>query len=134
MQQPLSLDEVLPRLLDGLFDVFPQGERGFVLLSDPTSRRLLLRARKTRGQAQAGPLRLSLSLIDRVVHSRRAILSAVAASDSRRGPTGQEQVVIVFTRQGCPWCEDRLGDVVAARLAWMRVLMPVLPARDVRRR
>jgi phosphoserine phosphatase RsbU/P len=79
----LSLDEVLPRLLDGLFEVFPRAERGFVLLSDASSRRLLLRARKTRGQAQGGPLRLSLSLIDRVVQSRRAILSADAATDSR---------------------------------------------------
>ncbi|MFM1997971.1 MAG: Phosphoserine phosphatase RsbU [Planctomycetota bacterium] len=79
----LSLDEVLPRLLDGLFQVFPQAERGFVLLTDPNSRRLVLRARKIRGAAQAGPLRLSLSLIDRVVQSRRAILSADAASDSR---------------------------------------------------
>jgi len=78
----LSLDEVLPRLLDGLFDVFPSAERGFVLLADPSSR-LLLRARKIRGEAQHGPLRLSLSLIDRVVQTRRAILSADAAADSR---------------------------------------------------
>jgi phosphoserine phosphatase RsbU/P len=74
---------VLPRLLDGLFQVFPRAERGFVLLSDASSRRLLLRARKIRGSAQGGPLRLSLSLIDRVVQSRRAILSADAAADSR---------------------------------------------------
>jgi sigma-B regulation protein RsbU (phosphoserine phosphatase) len=79
----LSLDEVLPRLLEGLFEVYPRAERGFVLLSDPSSRRLLLRARKIRGKAQTGPLRLSLSLIDRVVQSRRAILSADAATDSR---------------------------------------------------
>lgn len=79
----LSLDEVLPRLLDGLFEIYPRAERGFVLLSDPSSRRLLLRARKIRGKAQTGPLRLSLSLIDRVVQSRRAILSADAATDSR---------------------------------------------------
>jgi serine phosphatase RsbU (regulator of sigma subunit)/pSer/pThr/pTyr-binding forkhead associated (FHA) protein len=79
----LSLDEVLPRLLDGLFKIFPGAERGFVLLADPVSRRLLLRARKVRGSVQPGPLRLSLSLIDRVMQSRRAILSADAASDSR---------------------------------------------------
>lgn len=79
----LSLDEVLPRLLEGLFEIYPRAERGFVLLSDPSSRRLLLRARKIRGKAQTGPLRLSLSLIDRVVQSRRAILSADAATDSR---------------------------------------------------
>jgi len=79
----LSLEEVLPRLLDGLFEVFPRAERGFVLLTDPSSNRLLLRASKIRGKAQTGPLRLSLSLIDTVVKSRRAILSADAAADSR---------------------------------------------------
>ena len=79
----LSLDEVLPRLLDGLFQVFPRAERGFVLLTDASSKRLLLRARKIRGTSQHGPLRLSLSLIDRVVQSRRAVLSADAVADSR---------------------------------------------------
>ena len=79
----LSLDEVLPRLLDGLLAVFPRAERGFVLLVDPPSGRLVLRARRSRGDAEAGPLRLSLSLIRQVAESRRALLSADAASDSR---------------------------------------------------
>jgi sigma-B regulation protein RsbU (phosphoserine phosphatase) len=79
----LSLDEVLPRLLDGMFDIFPQADRGFVLLVDPTSKRLVLRARKLKGPPEPGPLRLSLSLMDGVVRSRRAILSADVSSDSR---------------------------------------------------
>ena len=79
----LSLDEVLPRLLDGMFDIFPQADRGFVLLVDPTSKRLVLRARKLKGQPEPGPLRLSLSLMDGVVRSRRAILSADVSADSR---------------------------------------------------
>ena len=79
----LSLDEVLPRLLDGLLAVFPRAERGFVLLVDPPSGRLVLRARRSRGDAEAGPLRLSLSLIRQVAESRRALLSADAVSDSR---------------------------------------------------
>jgi phosphoserine phosphatase RsbU/P len=79
----LSIDEVLPRLLDGLFEIFPTAERGFVLLAEPATSRLLLRARKTRGGAESGPLRLSLSLVNKVVESRRAILSADASTDSR---------------------------------------------------
>ena len=79
----LSLDEVLPRLLDGVFEIVPQAERGFVLLSEPTSRRLVLRARRVKGDAEAGPLRLRRSLINAVLQSRRAILSADAAADSR---------------------------------------------------
>lgn len=79
----LSLDEVLPRLLDGLFAIFPQAERGFVLLADSKSKRFLLRARKVNGVPEPGSLRLSLSLINKVVQSRRAILSADAGADSR---------------------------------------------------
>ena len=57
----LSLDEVLPRLLDGLLEVFPRAERGFVLLVDPQSGRLVLRAADKgrggrRGAAAAQPV------------------------------------------------------------------------------
>lgn len=79
----LSLDEVLPKLLDGLSEIFPQTQRGFVLLSDPNSNRMVLRAKKLLGLSEPGPLRLSLSLIDKVVQSRHAILLADATSDSR---------------------------------------------------
>ena len=79
----LSLDEVLPRMLEGLFGIFPQAERGFVLLVDPKSRRLVLRASRNTGRPEPGPLRLSLSLLDKVVTTRRAFLSADAVSDSR---------------------------------------------------
>jgi serine phosphatase RsbU (regulator of sigma subunit) len=54
-----------------------------VLLVDPPSGRLVLRARRLKGETEPGPLRLSLSLIRQVAESRRAILSADAASDSR---------------------------------------------------
>jgi hypothetical protein len=81
----LTLDEVLPRMLDGLFGIFPGAERGFVLLKDPQSQRLVLRARRMRSGADPGPLRLSLSLMNHVARSRRAILSADATTDSRFG-------------------------------------------------
>jgi sigma-B regulation protein RsbU (phosphoserine phosphatase) len=79
----LSLDEVLPRLLDGLLAIFPQAARGFVFLPASQSQRFVLRSRRFRGPPETGPLRLSLSLITRVARSREAILSADAVSDSR---------------------------------------------------
>ena len=79
----LSLEEVVPRLLEGLFEIFPQADRGFVLLVDPDSGRLLLRGKKLRGQGQEGPPRLSVSVLDTVVKTRRAILSNDLQSDSR---------------------------------------------------
>jgi len=78
----LSLDEVLPRLLDGLLEAFPQADRGFVLLPQPPAGKLRLRARKIK-RAGEGPQRLSRTLIDRVASSRQAILSADAISDAR---------------------------------------------------
>jgi serine phosphatase RsbU (regulator of sigma subunit) len=79
----LSLDDVLPRLLDGLLAVFPRADRGFVLLVDPLTGRPALRARRIKAGSAAGPLRLSLSLINAVAESRRAVLSADASADSR---------------------------------------------------
>lgn len=79
----LSLEEVLPRLLDGLFDIYPQADRGFVLLVDAESHRLVLRAKKFRGRREDGPPQLSKSVLDTVKESRRAILSNDLQADER---------------------------------------------------
>jgi serine phosphatase RsbU (regulator of sigma subunit) len=76
------LEEVLPRTLDGLFQIFPQAERGFLLLVEPESRRLVVRASKFAPTVEAGPLLLSRSLMERVMQSRQALLSADVAADS----------------------------------------------------
>jgi len=78
----LALDDVLPRLLDGLLEVFPQADRGFVLLAQPPSGDLRVRARRLK-HAREGSPRLSRTLIDRVATSRQAILSADAITDTR---------------------------------------------------
>lgn len=91
----LTVRDVLPRLLDGLLEVFPQAERGFVLLAQPPAGKLRLRARRTK-RADDGPPRLSRTLIDRVATTRQAILSADAASDTRFRAT--ESVMIGHIR------------------------------------
>ncbi|NBV46116.1 MAG: FHA domain-containing protein [Planctomycetia bacterium] len=79
----VDIGTLLQRLADGLCAVFPGAERAFVLLVDPESKRLVLRAKSIRGLSEPGPVRLSRSLLERVVATRRAILSADAGSDSR---------------------------------------------------
>jgi len=79
----LSLEEVVPRLLEALFETFPQADRGFMLLMDPDSGRLLLRGKKLRGPGEEGPPRLSVSVLDTVVRTRRAILSNDLQADAR---------------------------------------------------
>jgi serine phosphatase RsbU (regulator of sigma subunit) len=78
----VAAEDVLPRLLDGLLDAFPQAERGFVLLVDPQSGRLAVRAQRLKRPAVT-PLRVSLSLVTLVADTRRAVLSADAAADTR---------------------------------------------------
>lgn len=79
----VGLDEVLPRTLDGLFRIFPRAERGFLLLIDPNSHRLVVRASKFGAAVQMGPVILSRSLMDRVVRTQQAVLSADVSNDSR---------------------------------------------------
>ncbi len=118
----LSVEEVLPRMLDGLLAVFPRAERGFVLLVDPQSERLVLRARKIKGRGEAGPLRLSLSLIGQVAESRRAVLSADAVADSRF--SSHDSVV------DCRICSVMCVPVVGAADALLGVVQ--VDSRDVR--
>jgi len=79
----VALDEVLPRTLEGLFEIFPQAERGFVLLVDPDSRRLVVRASRFAASARVGPVLFSRSVMDLVVRSRQAVLSEDVSADSR---------------------------------------------------
>jgi len=102
----LALDEVLLRLLAGLLEVFPKAARGFAFRPDSRSRRLLLRARQFRGPMPSGPLRLSLSLIERVARSRTAVLSADAAADARLA--GHDS--IVTSRFRSVMCVPIVGD------------------------
>ncbi len=79
----LDPDDVPPRLLEGLFAIFPGAERAFVLLIDRETGKPVLRGRKLRSEPEPGPLMLSRSLIDKVVRERQAILSNDAVGDSR---------------------------------------------------
>jgi sigma-B regulation protein RsbU (phosphoserine phosphatase) len=83
----LEPDDVPPRLLDGLFTIFPGAERAFVLLLDRESGKPVLRGRKLRSAPEPGPLMLSRSLIEKVVRDRHAILSNDAVGDSRLNMT-----------------------------------------------
>ncbi len=79
----LSVDEVLPKLLDSLFKIFAQADRGFVVLRDPATGRLVPKAIKHRQLDHQQTIRLSRTIISSVLSGKEAILSADAASDSR---------------------------------------------------
>lgn len=79
----IELGEVLPKVLDGLFSIFLQADRGFIILRDPASGKLIPKAIKYRRQGDQGTARISRTVVNAVMESKEAILSADAANDAR---------------------------------------------------
>ena len=79
----VSLDEVLGKLLDSLFKIFLQADRGFVILSIGPAGALVPKAVKFRRPGAEDQVRISRTIVNQVMKSQEAVLSADAASDSR---------------------------------------------------
>jgi serine phosphatase RsbU (regulator of sigma subunit) len=79
----LGLVEVLPKLLDSLFAIFLQADRGFIVLRDPLTSRLIPKAIKYRRHEDKQSVRISRTIVNNVMTSKEAILSADAATDVR---------------------------------------------------
>src|SRR5262249_4097629 len=79
----LDLEVVLPKILESLFTVFPQADRGFILLRDPITGQMVPRA--VRHRTAPGPAHpaLSRTVISHALATRRAVLSADAGTDER---------------------------------------------------
>src|SRR5262249_165622 len=80
--QALSLDEVLPRVLKSLFQIFVQADRGFGVIQPPDGKLIPRWVRLRRDDAN-DTLRISRTIIRHVMDSKEAILSADAATDER---------------------------------------------------
>jgi serine phosphatase RsbU (regulator of sigma subunit)/pSer/pThr/pTyr-binding forkhead associated (FHA) protein len=79
----VRLGEVLPKLLDNLFAVFIQADRGFIVLKDRASGRLIPKAVKHRREGATEAIRISRTILQQAVSGKEAILSADAATDER---------------------------------------------------
>ncbi|MEC7565785.1 MAG: SpoIIE family protein phosphatase [Planctomycetota bacterium] len=78
----LSLDDVLPSVLDALFKVFVQADRAFIGLLDDEGN-LIPRWSKARREDATETIRISRTIVNRVLDLKEAILSADAASDQQ---------------------------------------------------
>jgi len=78
----LALDEVLAKLMDSLFRVFVQADRGFVVL-ETAQGQLVPMAVKHRREGEDRGVRISRTIVEQVMRDKEAILSADATSDSR---------------------------------------------------
>lgn len=78
----LDVKAMLPKILDTLFDVFPHADRGCVLLKDDRGR-MIPAAQKHRREDEDATVRLSRTIVNKVLEEKAAILSEDAASDDR---------------------------------------------------
>ena len=74
----LDIDVVLPKILDSLFRVFPQAERGYVMLAEGERGKLVTRAFKSRSDTGSSMTMspMSTHLAARVMAEGQAVLSA----------------------------------------------------------
>jgi phosphoserine phosphatase RsbU/P len=78
----ISLDDVLPQVLKSLFKIFVQADRGFIVLQTPDGK-LIPRWVRLRREDGHDTIRISRTIIRKVMETREAILSADAATDDR---------------------------------------------------
>jgi len=79
LRRKLTLDAVLPNVLDNLFRVFPQADRGFIVLLDEHGR-LIPRWTKTRRPSDDS-IRISQTVIREVLETKQAQLREVLPND-----------------------------------------------------
>jgi len=79
----LDEDTLLAKILDTLFQVFPDTLRGFIILRDPDSGELQPRATKTVGQELDNRLAISETILQYVMENKQAVLSSDAMQDGR---------------------------------------------------
>ena len=91
LSKELRIDAVAPVILDSLMEIFPGAERLFLLLQDPSTKRLVRKAFKHRPQKRTAfnrnvpadevPTSISRSIVDFVLGQKKAVLSQDAGED-----------------------------------------------------
>ncbi|HEV3121250.1 MAG TPA: SpoIIE family protein phosphatase, partial [Isosphaeraceae bacterium] len=96
LSSDLNIDTVAPKILKSLFELFKQAERGFLVLEDPETKRLVpkafehrpLRSATARSGGLGGrdyddevPMSISKSLVNQVLVQKKAVLSQDAGQE-----------------------------------------------------
>jgi len=82
LRKRLDLDQVLPHILDALFEIFPRADRGFIVLREDDGT-LSSRWTKLRQADATQQICISRTVLTQVVESQQAVLTADALDDSR---------------------------------------------------
>lgn len=82
----LALNDVLPKVMESLLRVFRQADRGFIVLETEQGD-LEPRAYLARKHAEGDTIRISRTIVRRVMEMNKAILTRDAMQDERLGPS-----------------------------------------------
>ncbi len=78
----LDIDELLDRVLQLVFE-WVEADRGCIMLLEPESRELLVKARRDRGGEATGSMAISRTILDYVLGNREGVLTSDAQEDER---------------------------------------------------
>lgn len=76
-----DLGALLPTVLDTLFEIFPAADRGIILLRSPETGKLVSAAQKHRRVDEEESVRLSRTVLNKVINEKAGVLSADASHD-----------------------------------------------------
>jgi len=79
----VEIDKILPKILDTLFRIFPASDRGSIVLKDVETGILRPAAQKHRNPTEDESVKLSRTVLKKVIEEKSGILSADASSDTQ---------------------------------------------------
>jgi serine phosphatase RsbU (regulator of sigma subunit) len=79
----LEVDPLLPKIVDILFQTFKQADRGFIILQDEATKRLIPKVIKARRAHDESTAQFSRSIVKKCLEAKQALLSDDASHDSR---------------------------------------------------
>jgi serine phosphatase RsbU (regulator of sigma subunit)/pSer/pThr/pTyr-binding forkhead associated (FHA) protein len=85
LSRTLELDPLLPKIVDYLFQLFKQADRGFMIFREEGTNKLIPRVIKTRRPNAEANARFSRSIVKQCLENLEAFLIDDAATDSRFG-------------------------------------------------
>jgi phosphoserine phosphatase RsbU/P len=83
LSKTLELEQLLPKIVDNLFQLFRQADRCFIIQTDESGGRLMPRLVKTRRANEEVNARFSRSIVKRCLETAQAFLSDDASRDER---------------------------------------------------
>jgi serine phosphatase RsbU (regulator of sigma subunit) len=83
LARALKPEEVLPKILESLFKIFPQADRGFIVLKEMPGGTIRIKSQRVRRDELLDSTRISMTILQEAMKKGVALLSADAATDER---------------------------------------------------